>query len=114
MKTTIYLPERTKQRLARAAQRRHRSEAELIREAIDRLLYEEAGYGNQPSASSTAVTRASPGAPTTPWRKASARTAIAEWYGKTTLLTLDERHFRTVKPLSGDAFTLLPADSPPD
>jgi hypothetical protein len=43
VKTTIYLPERTKQRLARAAQRRHRSEAELIREAIDRLLYEEAG-----------------------------------------------------------------------
>ncbi len=43
VKTTIYLPEQTKQRLARAAQRRHRSEAELIREAIDRLLREEAG-----------------------------------------------------------------------
>jgi len=29
----------------------------------------------------------------------------------TRLLTLDERHFRTVKPLWGQAFTLLPADA---
>jgi predicted nucleic acid-binding protein len=28
----------------------------------------------------------------------------------TRLLTLDERHFRAVRPLWGDAFTLLPAD----
>jgi Arc/MetJ-type ribon-helix-helix transcriptional regulator len=41
VKTTVYLPERTKQRLARAAARRHRSEAELIRDAIDRLLRDE-------------------------------------------------------------------------
>jgi Arc/MetJ-type ribon-helix-helix transcriptional regulator len=42
VKTTIYLPEQTKRRLTRAAARRHRSEAELIREAIDRLLRDEA------------------------------------------------------------------------
>ncbi len=35
---------------------------------------------------------------------------IAERCGTTTLLTLDERHFRVVKPLSGDAFTLMPVD----
>jgi hypothetical protein len=27
------------------------------------------------------------------------------------LLTLDERHFRAIRPLWGDAFTLLPADN---
>jgi len=27
------------------------------------------------------------------------------------LLTLDERHFRTVRPLRGHAFTLLPSDA---
>jgi uncharacterized protein len=30
----------------------------------------------------------------------------------TRLLTLDERHFRAVRPLWGKAFTLLPADHP--
>jgi hypothetical protein len=30
----------------------------------------------------------------------------------TRLLTLDQRHFRAVKPLWGTAFTLLPADAP--
>jgi uncharacterized protein len=29
----------------------------------------------------------------------------------TRLLTLDERHFRSLRPLWGEAFTLLPADS---
>jgi hypothetical protein len=28
----------------------------------------------------------------------------------TRLLTLGERHFRTMRPLRGEAFTLLPAD----
>lgn len=41
VKTTVYLPEQTKQRLARAAVRRHRSEAELIRDAIEQLLQSE-------------------------------------------------------------------------
>lgn len=35
---------------------------------------------------------------------------IAERYRTITLLTLDERHFRMIRPLWGDAFTLLPAD----
>jgi predicted nucleic acid-binding protein len=30
----------------------------------------------------------------------------------TRLLTLDERHFRAVRPLWGEAFTLLPVDQP--
>lgn len=29
----------------------------------------------------------------------------------TRILTFDERHFRAVRPLHGDAFTLLPADA---
>lgn len=38
--------------------------------------------------------------------------ALAHRYGTTRLLTLDERHFRTVRPLSGnEAFTLAPLDS---
>jgi hypothetical protein len=40
-RTTVYLTEDAKRRLALAARRRHRSEAELIRDAIDRLLAEE-------------------------------------------------------------------------
>jgi uncharacterized protein len=35
---------------------------------------------------------------------------LAERYGTTRILTLDERHFRAIKPLHADAFTLLPAD----
>jgi hypothetical protein len=27
------------------------------------------------------------------------------------LLTFDERHFRTIRPLQGGSFTLLPADA---
>jgi predicted nucleic acid-binding protein len=35
---------------------------------------------------------------------------LAERYSTTRILTLDERHFRAIKPLHADAFTLLPAD----
>lgn len=38
--------------------------------------------------------------------------ALAAHVQTTTIATLDERHFRALKPLSGgDAFTLLPADA---
>lgn len=36
---------------------------------------------------------------------------IAARAGTNRLLTLDERHFRAVRPLRGRAFTLLPADA---
>lgn len=36
---------------------------------------------------------------------------LAERYGTMRILTLDERHFRAIKPLHADAFTLLPADA---
>lgn len=35
---------------------------------------------------------------------------LAARVGTATLLTLDERHFRAVRPLQGGAFRLLPAD----
>ena len=35
---------------------------------------------------------------------------LAHRYETTRLLTFDERHFRTVSPLGGGSFTLLPAD----
>ena len=35
---------------------------------------------------------------------------LADRHDTTRLLTFDERHFRAVAPLRGDAFTLLPAD----
>ena len=41
-KTTVYLPETLKRRLEQAANRHGQSEAELIRQAIERLLAEEA------------------------------------------------------------------------
>jgi hypothetical protein len=42
---------------------------------------------------------------------ADASVVVIAAAAKTTrLLTLDERHFRAVRPLWGDAFTLLPAD----
>jgi Arc/MetJ-type ribon-helix-helix transcriptional regulator len=41
-KTTVYLPDALKRRLAKAARRRGQSEAALIRAAIERLLDEEA------------------------------------------------------------------------
>lgn len=43
IKTTVYLPERTKRRLAKLAQASGRSQAELIREGVDRLV------GDQPA-----------------------------------------------------------------
>jgi uncharacterized protein len=36
---------------------------------------------------------------------------LAQRYGTTRLLTLDERHFRAIRPLHAQAFALLPADS---
>ena len=36
---------------------------------------------------------------------------LAARFDTTRLLTLDERHFRAIRPLRGDAFTILPADS---
>lgn len=36
---------------------------------------------------------------------------LAERYDTTRLLTLDERHFRAIRPLHADSFTLLPADT---
>jgi predicted nucleic acid-binding protein len=42
---------------------------------------------------------------------ADASVVVIAAAGRTTrLLTLDERHFRPMRPLWGDAFTLLPAD----
>ena len=35
---------------------------------------------------------------------------LADRYGTTSILSFDERHFRAVTPLSGGAFTILPAD----
>lgn len=35
---------------------------------------------------------------------------LAARYQATRVLTLDERHFRAVRPLHADAFTILPAD----
>ncbi len=35
---------------------------------------------------------------------------LAARYGTTRLLTLDEKHFRAIRPLRGDTFTILPAD----
>lgn len=36
---------------------------------------------------------------------------LAARYRTTRLLTLDEKHFRAIRPLHADVFTLLPADS---
>lgn len=36
--------------------------------------------------------------------------ALADRHETTRILSFDERHFRAVKPLRGDAFTILPAD----
>jgi uncharacterized protein len=36
---------------------------------------------------------------------------LAERYNTTRILTLGERHFRAIRPLHADAFTLLPADA---
>lgn len=35
---------------------------------------------------------------------------LSERHGTTEILTLDERHFRVLRPLQGGTFTLLPAD----
>jgi len=36
--------------------------------------------------------------------------ALAERHRTTRILSFDERHFRAVTPLEGEAFTILPAD----
>jgi uncharacterized protein len=44
---------------------------------------------------------------------ADASVAVVAARARTTrLLTLDERHFRNIRPLWGEAFALLPADAP--
>lgn len=46
-----------------------------------------------------------------PVTMADASVAVIAARSRTTrLLTLDERHFRCMRPLWGEAFTLLPAD----
>ncbi|HEX7289612.1 MAG TPA: hypothetical protein VF250_00680 [Conexibacter sp.] len=40
----------------------------------------------------------------------AAAIVLAHRHETTRMLTFDERHFRTVAPLAGGAFTLLPAD----
>jgi hypothetical protein len=52
-KTTVYLPRDLKRALAKAARQRDRSEAELIREAIARLVSEEAPRPKLPLFQST-------------------------------------------------------------
>jgi hypothetical protein len=42
---------------------------------------------------------------------ADASIVLAARYRTTRLLTFDERHFRAIKPLYGEAFTILPADA---
>ena len=37
--------------------------------------------------------------------------ALAERYRTTRILSFDERHFRSVTPLGGGAFTIMPADN---
>lgn len=41
-----------------------------------------------------------------------AAVVVAERYGTRRVLTFDERHFRTLRPLGGGQFTLLPVDCP--
>lgn len=36
---------------------------------------------------------------------------LARRFGTRRILTYDERHFRTLRPLDGGAFTLLPSDA---
>jgi predicted nucleic acid-binding protein len=38
---------------------------------------------------------------------------VAERYGTRRVLTFDERHFRSLRPLAGGSFTLLPEDRSP-
>ncbi len=53
------------------------------------------------------------------WRYADMRLGLADAsnvviaarVGTERILTLDERHFRAVRPLQGGAFTILPADA---
>ena len=37
---------------------------------------------------------------------------IAHRFGTNRIATLDERHFRTLRPIGGGSFTLLPSDQP--
>jgi len=39
------------------------------------------------------------------------RPCACHQFRTTRLLTFDERHFRAIKPLSGESFTILPADA---
>jgi uncharacterized protein len=39
---------------------------------------------------------------------------LAQRYRTTRILTLDQRHFRTLRPLQGGTFTLLPFDDDPE
>ena len=43
-------------------------------------------------------------------RLAESDAVLARKLGTRRILTFDERHFRTVRPLQGGTFTVLPAD----
>lgn len=115
VKTTVYLPEGLKRRLEQLAGEKGRKEAELIREAVQRLVDAEARPPlDLPLFSSL-------GDPTLAeierYRSLSIGLAdaslvvLADRYGTNRLLTLDERRFRAVRPLGGGAFRLLPTDA---
>lgn len=132
-RTTVCLSQEAKHRLTRAARRRHRSEAELIREALDHLL------ASEPTRPRLTLPIFDDRDPTLGDRVdevlaegfgADARPLLAKYaglnigltdavnvvfadrYGTNLVLTLDERHFRTVRPLTNRhaAFHLLPVD----
>ena len=94
--------------LARAGVER---ELELLRE-VAAGVFELAGFG-----SADMVEAASVAARYKDMRIGLADASIvvlAARYRTTRLLTLDERHFRAIKPLHADAFELLPADGAVD
>ena len=157
VETTVYLPEGLKRRLEQPAGEKGRKEAELIREAVQRLVDAEArapldlpllsslGDPTLAELDSFVATRAGVDAEATLLARVAAGSltlaecgaadvgtalALIERYrslsigladaslvvladrdGTNRLLTLDERHFRAVRPLGGGAFRLLPTDA---
>src|SRR5437879_3665906 len=113
-KTTIYLPDRLKRDIERVAQNERRSEADVIRDAVENSIFERRAYElavfdefNAAKAREIIERYSDLNV-----GLADASIAVlAERYETRDVLTLDERHFRAIRPAPRRRFRILPADA---
>src|SRR5437762_1939489 len=114
-KTTIYLPDKLKRDIERVAQTERRTEADVIRDAVETLL-QEIERGAYELALADEFTVLHSREVIEQYRDLNVGLTdasicvLADRYSAYTVLTLDERHFRAFRPSPRKRFRILPAD----